>query len=585
MRNRFSLLIFLAVLLVFPFSVISREIKVQIAVTSDVHARIFPYDFVNDRPMQSSLANVHYLVKAVRSRPGNNIILLDNGDLIQGTPAAYYANFVQETRFNLFSRVMNLMQYDAATVGNHDIEAGPAVYNRLKKEFRFPYLGANVIHTETGQPHFQPYTIIRRQGIRIAVLGLTTTGVPNWLPEHLWKGLEFQDMAASAAYWVEQIRQKENPDAIVGLFHSGMGPSDPDPAQFPLENAANYIARNIPGFDVIFTGHDHRERIEEVTNIDGKQVLIVGPGSFAENIAVAELTFNRITRGVFELSTKKGELVNTSRVAPSQEFFQRFEKDINEIVSFANEPVGQLKNNLASIDAFFGPAPFVDLVHEIQLKVTGADVSFTAPLAFNETLKAGMLSVREFFKLYQYENYLYTMEMSGKEISDYLEFSYGIWLNQMNSEADHLLLFRFDEEGMPQVDASGRHRLRYPTYNFDSAAGIKYTVDATKPSGQRVSIESMEDGTPFNPERKYKVAINSYRGSGGGGHLTEGAGIPHDQLRQRITFTSEKDLRAELIRYFREEKVVDPQPRNNWQIVPAEWVEKGRKKDLELLFP
>jgi 2',3'-cyclic-nucleotide 2'-phosphodiesterase / 3'-nucleotidase len=288
---------------------------------------------------------------------------------------------------------------------------------------------------------------------------------------------------------------------------------------------------------------------------------------------------------VFELSAKKGELVNTSRVAPSQEFFQRFEKDINEIVSFANEPVGQLKNNLASIDAFFGPAPFVDLVHDIQLKVTGADVSFTAPLAFNETLKAGMLSVREFFKLYQYENYLYTMEMSGKEISDYLEFSYGIWLNQMNSEADHLLLFRFDEDGMPQVDANGRHRLRYPTYNFDSAAGIKYTVDATKPAGQRVNIESMEDGTAFNPERKYKVAINSYRGSGGGGHLTEGAGIPHDQLRQRITFTSEKDLRAELIRYFREEKVVDPQPRNNWQIVPAEWVEKGRKKDLELLFP
>jgi 2',3'-cyclic-nucleotide 2'-phosphodiesterase / 3'-nucleotidase len=299
MRIRFSLLIFLAVLLVFPASVVSREIKVQIAVTSDVHARIFPYDFVNDRPMQSSLANVHYLVKAVRSRPGNNIILLDNGDLIQGTPAAYYANFVQETRLNLFSRVMNLMQYDAATVGNHDIEAGPAVYNRLKKEFRFPYLGANVINTETGQPHFQPYTIIRRQGIRIAVLGLTTTGVPNWLPEHLWKGLEFQDMAASAAYWVEQIRQKENPDAIVGLFHSGMGPADPDPAQFPLENAANYIARNIPGFDVIFTGHDHRERIEEVTNIDGKQVLIVGPGSFAENIAVAELTFNPYySRGV-----------------------------------------------------------------------------------------------------------------------------------------------------------------------------------------------------------------------------------------------------------------------------------------------
>lgn len=583
MRIRFSVLFFLAFLLILPSFVASREIKVQVAVTSDVHARLFPYDFVNDQPLQASLANVHYLIRAVRSRQGSNIILLDNGDLIQGNPAAYYANFVQQSRQNLFSRVMNLMQYDAATVGNHDIEAGPEVYNRLKKEFRFPYLGANVINTETGLPHFQPYTIIRRQGIRIAVLGLTTTGVPNWLPEHLWKGLEFQDMAVAAAYWVEQIKQKENPDAIIGLFHSGMGPADPDPSQFPLENAANYIARNVPGFTVIFTGHDHRKRIETVANIQGDSVLVVGPGAFAQNIAVAELTFNRLARGTFELIDTKADMVGTSRVAPSQEFFQRFEKDINEIVSFANEPVGQLKNSLASIDAFFGPAAFVDLVHEIQLETTGADVSFTAPLTFNETLRAGMLNVRDFFKLYQYENYLYVMELSGKEIADYLEFSYGIWLNQMKSEDDHLLLFRFDEGGIPQVDAGGRHRLRYPTYNFDSAAGIRYTVDASKPAGARITIESMEDGTPFDLQKKYRVAINSYRGSGGGGHLTEGAGIAHEQLRQRITFTSEKDLRTELIRYFREEKVVDPQPRNNWKVIPETWVDKGRKKDMELL--
>ncbi len=583
MRIRFSIIFLLSFLLVLPSFVAAREIKVQVAVTSDVHARLFPYDFINDQPLQSSLANVHYLIRAVRSRQGNNIILLDNGDLIQGTPAGYYANFVQQSRQNLFSRVMNLMQYDAATVGNHDIEAGPEVYNRLKKEFRFPYLGANVINTETGQPHFVPYTVIRRQGIRIAVLGLTTPAIPKWLPEHLWKGLEFQDMVEAAEYWVEHIKQKENPDAIIGLFHSGMGPADPDPSQFPLENAVQYIARNVPGFTVIFTGHDHRERIEAVANIQGDSVLVVGPGSFAQNIAVAELTFNRVARGNFELIDTKADMVATSRVAPSQEFFQRFEKDINEIVAFANEPVGQLKNSLASIDAFFGPAAFVDLVHEIQLKTTGADVSFTAPLAFNENLRTGMLNVRDFFKLYQYENYLYVMELSGKEIADYLEFSYGIWLNQMKNENDHLLLFRFDEEGLPQVDAGGRHRLRYPTYNFDSAAGISYTVDASKPAGERITIENMEDGSPFDLQKKYRVAINSYRGSGGGGHLTEGAGIAHEQLRQRITFTSEKDLRSELIRYFREERVVDPQPRNNWKIIPEAWVERGREKDLDLL--
>lgn len=585
MRIRFSFLISFFLLLFVSLPLEGREIKIQVAVTSDVHARVFPYDFVNDRPMQTSLANVHYLIQAVRTRPGSNIILLDNGDLLQGTPAAYYANFEQDTKLHLFSRIMNLMRYDAATVGNHDIEAGPQVYNRLRKEFRFPYLGANVINKETGQPHFQPYTVIRRQGVRVAVLGLTTTGVPNWLPEHLWMGLEFREMAEAAAYWVQQIREKENPDAIVGLFHSGMGLSNPDPTQVPLENAVQYIARTVPGFDVIFSGHDHRERVETIVSADGSEVLIVGPGSYAEKLAVAELTFDRISRKEIKLLGKKGDLVSTLNVAPSQEFFQRFEKDINEIVNFAGEPVGQLKKDLASIEAFFGPAAFVDLVHTIQLETTGAEVSFTAPLSFNETLKAGMLNIRDFFKLYQYENFLYVMELRGKEIDDYLEYSYGIWLNRMNSAEDHLLLFRFDEEGKPVVEANGRHRLRHPTFNFDSAAGVRYTVDASKPAGQRVQISGMEDGSAFDPEKKYRVAINSYRGSGGGGHLTEGVGIAHDELRERIVFSSEKDLRASLIEYFREHKVVDPQARDNWKIIPQDWTAKGREKDLELLNP
>ncbi len=585
MRFRQYIFIFLAILLVFIPSVSAREIKIQVAVTSDIHARLFPYDLVNDLPIRNSMAHIHTLLSVARSRSGNNIILLDNGDLIQGTPAAYYANFVQKSRHNLFSRIMNLMQYDAAVVGNHDIEAGPEIYNRLKKEFRFPYLGANVINTQTGQPHFQPYTVITRQGIRIAVLGLTTTGVPNWLPEHLWKGLEFQDMAIAAAYWVQVIKEKERPHAIVGLFHSGMGSANPDPSQFPLENASHFIARTVPGFDVIFTGHDHRERVETVMNTAGKEVLVIGPGSHAEKLGVAELTFNRLARNVFEISDKKGELVNTSKVAPSQEFFVRFEKDINEIVAFANEPVGQLSNTLSSIESLFGSAPFTDLVHHIQLKITGADVSFTAPLSFNETLRAGNLRVRDFFKLYQYENYLYVMELTGMEIRNYLEFSYGIWLNQMRNQEDHLLLFRFDEEGNPMVDAGGRHRLRHPAFNFDSAAGLRYTVDVSKPAGQRISIISMEDGTPFDNERKFRVAINSYRGSGGGGHLTQGAGIAHEKIRERITFTSEKDLRTELIKYFREEKVVNAKARNNWHIIPAQWAEQGRKKDIELLNP
>jgi 2',3'-cyclic-nucleotide 2'-phosphodiesterase / 3'-nucleotidase len=572
------------VMLLFAQSMQAREISIHVAVTSDVHARLFPYDFILDRPVESSLAHVNYLLENVRARQSASLILLDNGDLLQGTPAAYYANFVQDEKYNMFSRVMNLMKYDAATIGNHDIEAGPEVYNRLKEEFKFPYLGANVLDTETGEPYFEPYTIIRRQGVRIAVLGLTTPAVPNWLPPHLWDGLMFQDMVEAARYWVGHIRDTENPDAIVGLFHSGMGSINPPADAHPLENACGYIARHVPGIDVIFTGHDHRERIEFITNIDGDEVLVLGPGHFAENLAVAELIFDRVDRRVYNLVDIKGELVATRNIAPSQTFFREFEKDMSEIIGYSIEPVAQLTGDMNANNALFGSAAIVDIIHDVQLQLTGADVSFTAPLIFNQTLKAGRLLVRDFFRLYEYENYLYTMELTGREILSFLEFSYGLWLNEKQGDQDPLLRFRTDSQGRMTSGNQSRFRLQYPFYSFDSAAGIRYVVDISKPVGQRVMITGMEDGRAFELDHTYRVAINSYRGSGGGGHLVEGAGIAHADLGNRIVATSDKDLRSAMIDYFRERGTINPESRNNWKIIPQSRLDERQEKDLQLLF-
>ena len=583
MKKPFRLLILLAGLF-FVQVLQAREVRIHVAVTSDVHARLFSYDFINNRPATNSLANVHSLMLVARARQSNGIIFLDNGDMLQGTPAAYYANFVQESKQNLFSRVMNLMRYDAATIGNHDIEAGPAVYNRLREEFRFPYLGANVLDAETGQPYFEPYTVIRRQGIRIAVIGLTTPSVPNWLPPHLWEGLAFQDMVEAARYWVEHVAREEKPDAIIGLFHSGMGPSDPPADAHPLENASGYIARNVPGFDVIFTGHDHRERAETITNVEGRDVLVIGPGHFAESLAVAELIFNRIERRVFVLEDKKAEILSTGRFPPNQAFFSAFEKDMTEIIAFCDQPVARLNGALNAREALFGSSPVVDIVHHVQLQLTGADVSFTAPLIFDQEIRPGQLRVRDFFRLYEYENYLYTMELSGREILDYLEYSYGLWLNEEQGEADPLLGFRRDRQGQIATGNQPRFRLQSPFYSFDSAAGIRYHVDLSKPAGSRVTITGMEDGSDFSPVKTYSVAINSYRGSGGGGHLTEGAGISHSDLQKRITNTSEKDLRSAMIDYFREMEVINAEKRGNWEIIPASRIEERMEKDLKILF-
>ncbi len=582
-KRLFPALLLFVLAAVFSVSAAARDVKVQVAVTADVHARLFPYDFVANRPAATSLANVHYMLQVLRSREHHNLILLDNGDMLQGTPAAYYANFVQEAEKNLFSRVMNFMRYDAATVGNHDIEAGPAVYKRLKDEFDFPWLGANVVDVSTGEPYFTPYVIIERQRIRIAVLGLTTPSVPQWLPPHLWEGLEFLDMVESARYWVEYIRENEQPDALIGLFHSGLGPLDASPGDHPLENATGYIAKHVPGFDLLFSSHDHRRRIQTVINTEGDEVLVIGPGHFAENLALAELAFERTSRRSFSLKGVRAEMISTEKVVPSHNYIQAFEDDVQEIIAFSNKPVGRLTDPMHSIESLFGPATFTDLVHDIQIELTGADVSFTAPLAFDQTIRAGTLHMRDFFRLYEYENYLYTMELSGQEILDHLEYSYGLWFNRMRNENDHLLNLYRDQVGRVPDDRRGRRALRNAPYNFDSAAGVRYVVDVSKAVGERVVILSMEDGSPFDPEATYRVAINSYRGSGGGSHLTRGAGIPHDELAERIVFSTEQDLRSYMIDYFREKGEYTPSSRDNWRIEPSDWVEKGRARDMPFL--
>ena len=164
---------------------------------------------------------------------------------------------------------MNFMGYDAGTVGNHDVEAGHSVYDRLVKEYNFPLLAANAVDIKTGKPYFKPYQIIEKDGIKIAVFGLVTPAIPNWLPEELYSGIEFRDMVETAKIWMPVIL-KEKPDLVVGLFHSGWDRSESEiQNQDPVnENGSAAVAYNVPGFDIIFNGHDHKLANEKFVNIN-----------------------------------------------------------------------------------------------------------------------------------------------------------------------------------------------------------------------------------------------------------------------------------------------------------------------------
>lgn len=554
-----------------------KVVKLKIVETSDVHGNFYPYDFVRRQPSAGSLARVYTWVQQERRRFGDNLILLDNGDILQGQPSAYYYNYIDTVSPHLTAEMLNFMAYDVGNMGNHDIETGRAVFDRWTGDCRFPVLGANILDTATGKTHLKPYVVLEREGVKIAVLGMITPAIPMWLSENLWPGLRFEDMEAAARKWIPFIQEQEKPDVIIGLFHAGknavwMGGKYRD-------NASVEVASRVPGFDVVLAGHDHARACFKVANEAGDSVLVVNPANNAVTVGDVEITLT-LRGGKVTDKLVEGHLTDVGVLEPSPEFMQHFAGQYDAIQAFVSKKIGRFTQPISTRPAYFGPSAFVDLIHRLQLEIGKAEISLAAPLSFDARIEAGDIYVSDMFNLYKYENMLYTMSLSGKEIRGALEMSYALWTNQMHSPGDPLLLLRESSVS----GAEERTFFQHPSYNFDSAAGIIYTVDITRPAGQKVTILSMADGTPFDENRMYKVAVNSYRGNGGGELLTKGAGISQEELKSRILFSTDKDLRYYLMQYIEQRQIVTPRSLDQWKFIPANWVKPAAERDYKKLF-
>lgn len=547
------------------------EVTLKLIETSDVHGCYFPYDFIRNKPMKGSLARVSSYVKEQREKY-ENVILMDNGDILQGQPVAYYYNYMDTISEHVCAAMLNYMKYDVGTMGNHDVETGHAVYDRWVRQCNFPVLGANIVDNKTEKPYLPPYQVIEKEGVKIAILGMITPAIPSWLPEQLWSGLHFENMEDCARKWVKIIREKENPDVLVGLFHAGPEGNKLDNV---VENGSGNVAKSVPGFDVVFMGHDHTRRYEKVVNVEGDSVLLIDPANMSK--VVSEVTFTiKKQDGKVVSKQVEGKLVNMDGYAPDADFMNIFSGAYETTMDFVSRNIGRIEHTISSKEAFFGPSAFVDLIHQLQLDIAGADISFCAPLSAYAEIKKGDICVSDMFNLYKYENLLYTMKLTGKEIKDFLEMSYALWTNQMQSPDDHLMLLNEEDNGFG--------RFKNPSFNFDSAAGIIYTVDVTKPQGEKIRIERMANGEPFDLNKTYRVAVNSYRGNGGGDLLTKGAGIPKTELAKRIVYSTDKDLRYYLMKRIEEVKVLEPKPLNQWKFIPEEWTVPASKRDYDILF-
>ncbi len=553
-----------------------KTISLKFIETSDVHGSFFPYDFINRKPKAGSMARVATYVKQLRSQYGENLILLDNGDILQGQPVSYYSNYVDTIQPNIAARVINYLNYDAQTIGNHDVETGHRVYDKWISATRCPMLGANVMDTRTGKPYLKPYTILQRNGIRIAVIGLLTPAIPNWLDESLWQGLRFDEMVACARKWVRVVKEEEKADVVIGLFHSGKEGGITTPAY--QENASLAVAKEVPGFDVVFYGHDHTRFSGTVTNTAGNEVVCLDPANNAMSVSEADVQLVK-RKGKWVVSNRSGKLTDITPLPVDDDFVAQF-KDFNETVKqYADQEIGSFENTISTRDSYFGNSAFNDLVLNLELSISKADIAFNAPVSFDVAINKGTVRVADMFNLYKYENQLFVMRLTGAEIRKALEMSYDLWVNTMTSPDDHLLLL--DDRTLGDQQRLGFKNF---SFNFDAAAGIDYEVDVTKPNGQKVKVLRMSNGEPFDEAKYYKVAVNSYRANGGGELLTHGAGIPKDSLNSRIIWRSQYDLRHYLMEEIKRLGTLNPQPNHNWRFVPEEWVAPAAKRDRQLLF-
>lgn len=538
---------------------------IKFVCTGDVHGNLYPHSLLTGEEVEGSLARVSSYLKEQR-KGGADIVYIDNGDMLQGSPATYCYNTNAIGQTHVAAEALNYLGCEAVVLGNNDIETGGPTYQRYADDLEGVVLGGNVVFDDDGTPFLPPFTIVERGGMRIALMGLTTPAMPHWIPKCQWPELEFENMKSAARRWMQYLHETVEPDMVIGLFHSGYeGGIVTDEY---AENATLEVARKVPGFDAIFYGHDHKARHSEVVNIEGDTVILLNPGKEAHQVATLDIRLDKNGK-----RTLNAALVDMDNYTPDEEYMRTFTPQRERVERYLNRVMGTSVQEADAREALFGPSALVDLIHQMQLEISGAKISFAAPLVDDYTLPEGGVTVGDVYRLLPYENFLYVLWLTGEEIKDYMEMSYGRWTRRMTSPNDHLLM----------LDSTGVE-LKHPHFYFDSAAGIIYEVDVTKPIGQRVTIKSLADGKPFGMKERYMVAMNSFRAHGGGGLLTEGAGITHEQMLSRIEYTTTADLRFYMLNYIEMKKNIAPSPLNQWKFVPERWTKGAIERDRELLL-
>jgi 2',3'-cyclic-nucleotide 2'-phosphodiesterase/3'-nucleotidase len=528
----------------FPLSgygVGGKRVQIVILGTTDLHGNLYPTDYYTNKPDNRGLAKIATLIRQIR-KDNANVMLIDSGDTIQGTPLEYYHNKKNNTPPDPMMLAMSELQYDSMTVGNHEYNFGLKVLEKARSEAKFPWLSANTYDKATGQTHYQPYIVKEVAGVRVAILGLTTPGVPTWENAPNYVGLEFKEPLSEAKKWVPILRGKERADVVVIAMHMGLEEDlrtgELNPGQVQNENQAVAIAKQVPGIDLIFMGHTHRDVPSVVIN--GVQLLQAN--YWGRHLARADLYLENEGTGWHVYARSTRTIAVDDKVAADTELLKIGKPYDEETQAWLARPIGESAADLTATEATFRDTAILDLVQKVQLEAGNADVSMVASFNEKARIAKGPVTVRDISGLYIYENTLVVLEVTGQQLRDALEHS--------------AKYFRPHEPGKSARDLVNE---KIPSYNFDIAEGVTYELNLAKPLGQRIENQQFR-GKPLLPDQKLRLATNNYRVNGGGGYVMY-KGAP-------VVYRSSQEIRELIIDWVERHKTIPTEPTNNWKLVP-----------------
>jgi len=529
----------------------AERVTVTILQTADLHGHLLPWDYQRAQPADEGLARVASRIAAIRKETPN-VLLLDAGDTIQGTPIEFLHAKDPSKGADPMAEAMSALKYDAMSVGNHEFNFGLAVLRKAQRESAFPWLSANTRNVSDGSAAFPEYLVKTVAGIRIGILGLTTPNIPNWEPARNRPGLRWEDPVQSAARLVPVLRGKEKCDFVVALIHSGpeVDLSTGEPDGTDDENRVAALSK-VPGIDLLLTGHTHR-RIP-LTRLNG--VPMIQPGRWGDVLARVNVTFENSGGRVVALDVSAALLPSDASVATDPGVAAIAAPHDTVARAYMEEQVAVAEEDFPGARARLEDTALLDFVNDTMRDATGADLSMTSLLPGRfEGLKKGPILVRNVYTLYPYENTLVAIEVDGTTLKACLEHAAEFYASA--AWEDGRLVVRPKEGMIP--------------YNFDVVQGATYRIDPTAPVGSRVK-ELAYRGRPVQPADRFTLAVNAYRAQGSGGYKAlKGA---------KVVKEMPDEIRELLIERLRKLGHVRPQTDHNWVVAPdAAWAPEGRAR-------